>query len=234
MMRKIFALLLTLSAVASAQFASAASYTLTPTVVASLADDGTFATVIPIDVINTNGVPRIFQVDFLITTSDVQAGELGFALTGFNVGLSGGLTDVGGGWGPNTATVDSNGALPGGVVPLFATNVDGGTPGDLLGILTSIAGGVTNGAVDPRANVGKTAPALAGTVFVRWAADGLSTLNTNGVLFTTNSTTGQFLVPASPGAGAELVFGIPEPATCAMAGMGLIGMVAIGLRRKKA
>lgn len=206
--------------------ASAATFSLTQTIVRALADDGTFLTEIPINS-STSG-PRIFQIDYAITTSNLQSGELGFALVGFNINLEG-VTDVGGGWGPNTATVDSNGAAPGGIVPLFATNVDGGTPGDLQGILTSIAGGVTNAAVDPRANVGKSAPAHIGTIFVRWNAPSYYKISTSGVLFTTNSTTGQFLVPATPAPGS-VIQPFPEPSSYMLAALGAAVVLVVRCR----
>lgn len=194
----------------------AATFSLIPSIVSSLADDGTFTTVIPIDTVSPNGVSRIFQVDFNVTTSNLQPGEFGFGKVQFDLYLLGGITDVGGGWGPNTSTVDSNGASPGGIVPLFNTNFDAGTPGDLKAIQTAIAPGVTNVAVDPRANVGKTNPALIGSIFIRWDASSLFWLVADRITFFPNSTAGTLLgLQGVP----DIVFGslndpppYPEPA----------------------
>lgn len=230
-MKKFFALLTAVVVSFSAAQSHAIQITLTPSVVGAF--NAAFEPIALPDITTNPGFSAVYQVDFGITVTNVVAPESGFANVGFNIGLTN-LTADSSGWAPNTATVDSNGAAPGGVVPLFATNVDGGTVGDLQGILTSIAGGVTL-AADPRRTVGQASgpaghvpgPALIGSIFVTWDGVSPATLNTNGVLFSVNSTTGSF-ADLGPGAGATINFGggatIPEPSTMVMGGLSLIGL----------
>jgi hypothetical protein len=202
--------------------AQAGTFSVTPSVVGYY--DAAFNP-IPAPVPGTNpGVPVVIEVAVDMTVDSLGAGEAGFANAGFSIMLNG-LTDLAQ-WGPNTATVDSNGALPGGIVPLWATNVDGGTPGDLQGILVSIAGGVTS-ANDPRRKVGQAGgvPGYMGTIFVQWEGTGLATLSLQDILTSANTTTGSF-VDSGSAPSTLLSFGsdIPEPSTIAMAGLSLIGL----------
>jgi hypothetical protein len=216
---KKFSALIAAVVVCFAAQAHALTVTVTPTV--TKAFDLAFAD-IPLPDINTfPGFAAIYQVDLMMSATNLQAGEAGFANAGFSVTLDN-LTDAAGGWQPNTTQVDTNGAAPGGLQPLFATNVDGGTPGDLQGILSSIAGGVTN-AIDPRRTVGQTSPALLGSVFVQW--DGVTPANfsTAGLLFSANSTTGTFLAEQQ-GTVESVAFGVPEPSTIVMAGLSMLGL----------
>lgn len=203
--------------------AQAGSFTLTPVVSASydLAFTQDAATRSTTD---KAGGPGIWQVDIFMTVDSLEAGEAGFANTGFNAVFNGVSDGFDAGWTANSATVDSNGALPGGIVPLFATNVDAGTPGDELGILVSIAGGVT-GANDPRRKVGQVGgvPGFLGSLFVQWDAVATGKLSIQDILFQSNSTTGQFGNTVS-GISSEVIFGVPEPSTIAMAGLSLLGL----------
>lgn len=209
--------------------AQAGTFSVTPSV-AGYFDAG--FNPIPAPAPGTNpGSPVVIQVDINMEVLSLDAGEAGFANAGFNLVLTG-LTDLAG-WGPDSRTVDSNGALPGGVVPLWATNVDAGTNGDLQGILVSIAGGVT-GANDPRRKVGQAGGpnGYMGSVFLGWEGTTAASLDLVGLLTSANSTTGQFL-QSRPGEPSTLTFGsaIPEPGTIALAGLSLVGLV---LRRRAA
>lgn len=232
-MKKFFALLAVAAVSFSATQAHALNVALTPTIVNAYNNATDFVPLAPLPA----GVPGtvvtefqagVYQIDFAIDVTNLQAGEAGFANIGFNVVLGPGLTTELGGWQPNGQTVDSNGAAPGGVVPLFATNLDAGTPGDNVGILVSIAGGVTN-AIDPRRTVGQAGaavpgPAYIGSLYVTWDGVTKSTLSTDGILFQINSSTGQFGNTTS-GVSSTVRFGdVPEPSSLVLGGLSLIGL----------
>lgn len=140
---------------------------------------------IPVPDLNlyTAGVPLILQVDYTVSVTNLQPGERGFGNVGFNIAAGPGVVEAGaGGWAPNIATTDSNGAIPGGTVPLFSTNADAGpSPSDLQGIFATIAGGISNpNASDQRVKIGQAGgPDLLGTVFFAW--DGVTTTSVSVV-----------------------------------------------------
>ena len=216
-----------LAAFSFAASVNAAVITLDQNVVGAFETDFTPLPGIPDLSFYTAGTPIVLQVDYSVHVQPgtLLPGERGFAATGFTIQLGPGVTDAGGGWQPNIATVDSNGALPGGIVPAFATNVDGGTPGDLVGILAAIAGGITN-ANDPRTKIGQDGGiSYIGSVFLQWDGVTTSTISTDGVLMTSLSTTGQFNVPALPAPPSiTALVSVPEPTTVALAGLALCGL----------
>jgi hypothetical protein len=238
-MRKFIAPVVALSVLAASQL-SAATFTLTPVVTESFLPDFTPIPGAP-DTTTMNGAARVFKVEFHIATSNLQAGEAGFGSVAFSVnGLNLGLFDAAGGYQPNGATTDSNGAAPGGTVPVFANNGDQGVAGDLIGIYANIANGITAPAVtDTRLKVGQAGGvSRVGEVYVQWDANSLQTLSLvgNGPVgpeFVTYTTAGQLgalqnVLSESVSFGSE----IPEPATVALAGMALVGLIAV--RRRKA
>jgi len=233
-MKKFLALAAAASLVGAAPLASAASFTLTPTVVAAF-QPGTFD---PIpgtpDTQTLDGNDRVFQIDYNIGVSDLQPGERGFGSTGFNIILSPGLIEGGaGGWAANISTTDSNGLAPGGIVPLYSTNADvGPSNSDLLGIFATIAGGISApNASDGRVKIGQPGgDPYVGSVFVQWTADVTSVLSSELPEFVVYLDSGQF-GPTTIGQGGTLLFGIPEPSTIALGGMGLLGLVAVRRRR---
>ncbi len=186
------------------------------------------------DISTFPGFAAIYQVDYTVTTSTPPAGELGFASVAFSLETTGVLgDDFALGWNGTPETVDTNGAFPGGSAPLFATNLDAGAPGDLVGILTAIAGGLTTSSpTDDRILVGQApnGPRLIGSVFMVWDGLSLATLTTADVAFVANSDQGVFL-PSTSGQSTTVEFGvIPEPATLALGLMGLFGLAS--LRRR--
>jgi hypothetical protein len=62
---------------------------------------------------------------------------------------------------------------------------------------------------------------------VTWDGVSPASLNTNGVLYSFNTTTGSF-ADLGPGAGVTIAFGggdiIPEPSTMVLGGLSLIGL----------
>lgn len=209
--------------------AQAGSFSVTPAIVGYY--DAAFNPIAP-PVPGTNpGVPVVIEVAVGMTVDSLGPGEAGFANAGFSIILDG-LTDLAQ-WGPNTQTVDSNGALPGGVVPLWATNVDGGTPGDLQGILVSIAGGVTS-ANDPRRRVGQAGgvEGYMGTIFVQWEGTGYASLSLQDILVSANTTTGSFIDSGSaPSTLLEFGSNVPEPSSLILLGSCFAGLA---LRRRSA
>lgn len=191
----------------TSQYAQALMVDLIPQVVAAY-EPITFDPIVPVpDIKSFPGFPAIYQVDFSIFVYDLLPGEAGFANIGFNV-LTENLTDIAG-WQPDITDIDIPGPRPAIIIPYFFVNLDAGVPGDNLGILVSIAGGITRSS-DPRYKVGQTTPALMGSLFVLWDGVTPAKLTTDGILFSSNSLTGQFGNTKS-GVSTTIFFGVPEP-----------------------
>lgn len=232
-MRKITALFAVLALAVSTTAVSAATFTLNPVVTAAF--DAGFNPLPSIDTTTMNSVMRIFELDLQVTTANLAAGERGFGNVGFNLALGGTLTEGGaGGYQPNTATTDSNGAAPGGIVPLFFANADAGSnTSDLQGIFATVSSGITNpNASDMRVRIGQAGgPNSLGKVYVKWNANAMETVTVAGSLWSVLGNDGQF--SNGTGTGGSVTFGdIPEPATLAMGGIGLIGLISVVRRRK--
>lgn len=186
--------------------------------------------------------PVVVQVDVMMQVLSLAPGEDSFGTAAFSFDLySYDSTLVpdpdAGGWAPNSPVVDSNGALPGGLVPIFATNGDLGVDSqDLQGILVQMATGAFTNAVDPRRNVGEPGsplgvPILLGSAFLEWSNNSCYgvgiTLNPLNV--SVKLTNGAF-VPAV-GVTSSVRMGVicPEPSSAVLLGSCLVGVV---LRRR--
>jgi len=203
-MRLQFASLVAVLICVGATVAQAGVVTITPTVVART--DDAFAALpftSPAGGPITDGA-GVYQIDLNFTVSGLSGNERGFANTAFDANLSAGLADVLG-WQANTATVDSNGAAPGGVVPSYNINTDAGAnTTDLKGILASIVGG-NLAAIDPRKDFGKNSPFLLGSMYLKWDGTTATHVDLANVQYSLADTTGLFLDPVA-GAGATINF----------------------------
>jgi hypothetical protein len=192
--------------------------------------DTGFNPIAPVPAGTSPGVPVIVQVDLMMQVLSLGAGEDSFGNAGLSIQKTGPLAEVGIGYQPNNPTVDSNGALPGGLVNMFGQNADYGADAmDLQGILASMATGSFANASDPRRKVGEEGPYLLGSVFMQWDGVGQATLSIDPLQVSAKLTGGAF-VEAQAAPPAVLEFGaIPEPASISLVGMSLLGLA---LRRR--
>lgn len=236
-MKKFIALLTVAVVGCAASLTQAANIQVQPNFIGYL-DPVTFAPVVS----PTAGVPVVAQVDVFMNVVSLAAGEDSFGTAAFTVTHSGigGATIIpsatAGGWAANPIpNVDSNGAAPGGLVPLFATNADlGADSQDYVGVLVQMATGAFTNAADPRRNVGEAgsslgSPILLGSAFFLWNATGTATISLNPLEVSAKDTAGLYIAGTSPQVvPVVLTLGgeptIPEPSTMVMAGLSLIGL----------
>jgi len=231
---------LVLAAVASVAQAGSMVTSITPVIRYA---DSSFTTTLPI---TTNGLGEVtsgagvYQLDITFTAT-AAAGEKGWANTLFDAGVTGtGLTlDQATGYSPNAGTLDINGNAPGGVTPIYGTNTDAGAPGDLKGLLASIASAtIVTSATDTRNLLGTAGapanagfPSLIGSIFVNWSGAGKGNVVLNNQQFSFTLTDGTFGT-TQIGNGASVTFtAVPEPATVSMIGLALLGFVGVIRRR---
>jgi hypothetical protein len=205
-----------------------------------------------------NGYPGVYQIDVSFTAA-TGAGEKGWANTLFDTGITSGAygsdlrLDLGLGWTANSNTTDTNGlSTPGGIKPIYATNRDGGTVGDLQAIIASIESpSIISTADDKRNNLGTlTAPpgvqnppdpgSWIGTFYVDWNGVGLGDVAITNQQFSFTRTDNTF-APVLMGAGAHVTFGYsdqipppdtPEPGTLTLACIALVALITFVHGRK--
>jgi hypothetical protein len=223
---------LALTLVLAAAQSYAATISVEPVLAGAFTTDGTFT---PIDNFDpANPVAAVLQFDFLVSTGGYSAPEVGFANGVFTVTLEN-LTPNGDvpGFQPATIpTVDSNGALPGGVVPLLSDLADLAAA-DLVDILVGVATPLTtNPNVDPRFKFGQTA-FNAGSAYVNYSGVGAATISAAftqvAALTLDPSQAGRYLGTVNPNSlmpSGSVTIGVPEPTTCILAGLALVGAAA--------
>jgi hypothetical protein len=184
--------------------------------------DLAFNPIAPIPAGTNPNHPVVLQVDVMMQVQSLSPGEdsFGFANFGFQFGSGEDpqgeiVPEPGDGWNANNPTVDSNGALPGGTVPLFALNADFGFhPTDLQDITVSMASGAFTNAADPRRNVGETGSSLGspirlGSAFLRWDGLGLVTVRLTSLEVRAKLTDGSF-VSATAANSSTISLGIDD------------------------
>jgi hypothetical protein len=229
-MRIALAIALTLTAAAQS---FAATYSVAPAFVGAFSTDGSFTPIAGYEL--NSGIPAILQFDMIVNTSGFDAPALGFANGVFTIGLSSGLSNTSaGGWNPSPIpNVDSNGATPGGVVPLLSDNADLAAQ-DLKDILLGVATPLTtNPNVDPRFKFGQgtTANYNAGTVYIDYAggAQELTAGFTQVSALFQDGAAARYIGTLDANGNMPLfvqAIGVPEPTTCVLAGLALVGAAA--------
>jgi len=172
-----------------------------------------------------NGQPGIYEVAVSFTSAN-SAGDKGWLNAAFGGTATNNAAtplaqlalnaDFGVGWAPNAGTLDTNGATPGGVAPIFQTNQDAGTANDSQGIVVSLAGATIAGAAeggnaaetrnllgtagapinagysDPFAPTtpGSNTPTFMGSFFVKWNGLGQSFASLNSLQYSYSLTNG--------------------------------------------
>jgi hypothetical protein len=247
---KIFRVFCACIAIAFSTPSWAAKFHLDAQVVEAFSADGLFTPIPLPDYTRPVGFPAVYKIDYSIVANlaELSSTDRGFGAVGFSIDQSQGVTDAFGiGWNPYNPTLDINGNLLGGLVPLFFTNVDAGPSGsDLYGIL--VGAGPTrlfDWPTDPRSQIALSGPQLIGSTYLLWDGvnTGTSTLGiafsgifkqrgvvegsvsgANGILYYSNfsATTLYF--------GNEPLLSNPEPTSAIL----LLGMsIPIALRRTK-
>jgi hypothetical protein len=193
------------------------------------------------------GVPLVVQVDVYMAVESLAPGEDSFGTAAFSVVGSGNPGYLGqvapdvdaGGWAANQlGNTDTNGAAPGGVFAVIATNADLGTDSqDLQGILVQMATGAFTNSLDQRRNVGEPGsafgfPLLLGSAFMEWNGLGQIHITLDPVQVSAKTTTGAFVTGQAPPV-VPLTLGsdIPEPSSMLLLGSCFAGMI---LRRRVA
>lgn len=192
----------------------------------------------------------LVQIDVLMTIEDLQPGQIGFGNTAFDAEWTSQLSNNqdAPGWAVSPVTVDSNGPLPGGIVPKWADNCDCGAFGaDLKGIIIGTApksfSTATGENTDPRRTLGiapyhnvppeppHTDGEFAGMMMfdvdgmnptgsLTLVSLGASTYDADGNLSTDNNT----------GVGGTLTFGVPEPSTALTLCVGAVAVLLCSRR----
>lgn len=213
----------------------AQNYSITSAVTAAYELDGTPLGFLP-NINGTVGQPYVYQVDFTFHASGFTGNQRGFGSMSFTVDATGaGLMDPVGlpvGYQGSAETVDSNGASPGGIVPLWADN-------------SIFASNIAVAAIeviasphpdDPRPLVGQGPGTLLGSLFVRWDGANVGSVETN-ILQAAYARADNGQLAVDDGiilGGSSLVFGVPEPTTVALVGLSLPAIVWLTRRRKRA
>jgi hypothetical protein len=190
------------------------------------------------------GFPTIIQVDVYMEVLSLAPGEDSFGTAAFSFQAAAVFSHTrativpdidAGGWAAAAhGNTDSNGAVPGGVVPLIATNGDLGIDSqDYQGILVQMATGAFTNAADQRRNVGEPGssfgvPLLLGSAFYEWSGVAGVSITLDPVEVSAKLTNGTFVAGQAPPS-AILYLGnpnVPEPSSLFLMVVGAFGVIA--------
>jgi hypothetical protein len=190
----------------------------------------------------TGSQPHIVQIDVYMDVVSLGPGEDSFGTAAFSFDTHTYFGNIkpsldAGGWAAAAhGNTDSNGPVPGGVVPLIATNADLGTDSqDYKGILVQMATGAFTNAADQRRNIGEPGSPFGHPVFLGSAyfeGEGYYLITLNPVEVSVKLTNGAFVAATATRPNViEGPWDDPEPSSIVLATMGFVGML---LRRREA
>jgi hypothetical protein len=214
----------------------AATYTVAPKFVAAYAYDGLFTELTDYDL--SSGDPALLQIEFEVSFGGFTPPAAGYSSGEFAISLDGLSNTTAPGWMSYTSPiVDTNGAIPGGMQPLFGEIREFGL-GNLQNIVVSVAlaGLSTDPAVDPRFNAAQDAPVAIGSAYLDFPGGAGTVTAAFKQVF--------YLGPHATQAGryihvkdlnptlvvSSLRIGVPEPTSAAAA---VIGLLAVGWRSRE-
>lgn len=200
--------------------------------------------------VGSPGSPVVVQLDVYMEVLSLLPGEDSFGTAAFSFRVDSDCPELGGvcvadvdagGWAANQlGNTDTNGASPGGVLPVIAGNADLGTDSqDLQGILVQMATGAFTNAVDQRRRLGEAGsssafpvPLLLGSAFMEWNGLGQVKIGLSPIQVSAKLTNGQFVTALAPES-AIITLGqcIPEPSSLVLLGSCFAGLA---FRRRSA
>ena len=210
--------------------------------------DSTFMNTLPFTMTGGRvnaGQPGIYQLKITFTAA-TDPGDKGWANTLFDAGVidnamgSNLAFDLITGYMANYPSFDDGFPSPQ-RTPYYGTNVDAGMPGDLKGILASIASATIITTPRDRRNFLGTPlvsadvgyPSLIGSIFVIWNGVGSGDVVLTNQQFSFTTTANTFGLVQS-GAGASTGFGaVPEPVTTSLVSVALLAGLASGLAARR-
>jgi hypothetical protein len=166
----------------------------------------------------------VFEVQLMLSVSDLAPQDQGFGNVSFNINTSGAIGQAGApfpaGYSPINPLVDHDGSAFTAAVPMFADNGDYGVGNDLRDIVVGLDP-LSLSASDSRFQLGRSMPVPIGKVYLSFNGESLESAGDLSLFLQGASTirNGQLVLASNPTLSSEpLAFSVvPEPTTCILA-----------------